>query len=89
MKLFGKIRNGKIVKLTEQQRNVILDEFSLVFENYFSFKKKFYNASNGNVFIEEIFPNLSIEQQKETNLLIEETIALIMEIPFYLLGTFR
>ena len=25
MKLFGKIRNGKIVKLTEQQRNVILD----------------------------------------------------------------
>ena len=25
MKLFGKIRNGKIVKLTEQQRNVILN----------------------------------------------------------------
>ena len=80
--------NKVVVNSLDFQRNVILDEFSLVFENYFSFKKKFYNASNGNVFIEEIFPNLSIEQQKETNLLIEETIALIMEIPFYLLGTY-
>ena len=77
-----------VVNSLEFQKNCILDQFSILFDNYFSFKNKFCNSNNGNIFINEIFPNIPVNPQKEINLIIEETSSLIMEVPFYLLCKF-
>ena len=68
------------------QKNILLDQLNLIFDNYTAFKKEYYNISTGNLIIDRIFPNISLVKKKEINVIIEETSALLMEIPFYILS---
>jgi hypothetical protein len=68
------------------QKNILLDQLNLIFDNYTVFKKEYYNISTGNLIIDRIFPNISLVKKKEINVIIEETSALLMELPFYILS---
>ena len=67
------------------QKNILLDQLNLIFDNYTTFKREYYNISRGNIIVDRIFPHISNVKKKEINVMIEETSALLMEIPFYLL----
>ena len=75
-----------VINSVDFQKSSIIDEYTLIFDNFTLFKRDY--IAGGNSFVNQIFPNMSLAQQKETNIMIEETCAMYMELPFSILGDY-